>query len=340
MAKIRWGVIGAAGIADKRTIPEGIIPAENSELAGLMSLPGTGIEELSEKYGGVAWFTDAEEMLDAVELDACYIASPPHVHLEQVQACAERGIHILCEKPLAITVPGAEQILQVCEEAGVKLGVGLMMPFHHIAVESKRLVEEGVLGEVVSARAQFGFDYPPMAGAFRQVKELHRGGAFMDVGNHGAALLEFVIGARVESVMAMAASVVHEYQGVEDSLIAVLRFDSGALGIVDAYFSTTAAQNLLEVNGSERTLIAQGILSQTPDGVLRVVASDEGAVEHLRIISDERNVYDAEIHAFADAVLNDTAPPIPGEEGLWSQRVVEAVYQSAESGRMVQVSEV
>ncbi len=138
----------------------------------------------------------------------------------------------------------------------------------------------------------------------------------------------------------MAASVVHEYQGVEDSLIAVLRFDSGAVGIVVPYFSTTAAQNLLEINGSQRTLIAQGILSQTPDGVLRVVEGDEGAVEHLRIISDERNVYHAEIQAFAEAVLNDTAPPIPGEEGVWSQRVVEAVYQSAESGRVVQVAEV
>ena len=230
--------------------------------------------------------------------------------------------------------------MQICEEAGIKLGIGLMMPFHHLSVEARRLVEEGVLGKIVSARAQFGFDYPPMAGAFRQVKELHRGGAFMDVGNHGAALLEFLLGARVESVTAMMGNVVHEYEGVEDSLIAVLRFDNGVLGIVDTYFSTTAAQNLLEINGAERTLIAQGILSQTPDGVLRVLETDEGAAEYLRIVSDERNVYIAEIEAFAEAVLNDSVPPIPGEEGVWSQRVVEAVYQSAESGRMVNVADV
>jgi len=123
------------------------------------------------------------EMLDSVEMDACYIATPPHTHLEQVQACAERGVHVLCEKPLAISVKEAEQIRTVCEEAGVKLGIGFMMPFHHLSVEAKRIVDEGILGQVVSARAQLGFDYPPMEGAFRQVRELHRGGVFMDVGN-------------------------------------------------------------------------------------------------------------------------------------------------------------
>ncbi len=339
-ANIRWGVVGATGIADKRTIPEGIIPANNSELAAIMSLPGTGVEQLSEKYGGVPWFTEMEEMLDSVELDVCYIATPPYTHLEQVRACAERGLHVLCEKPLDITVKGAEQIQQVCEDAGVKLGIGYMMPFHHLAVEAKRLVEEGTLGQIVSARAQFGFDYPPMEGAFRQTKELHRGGVFMDVGNHSAGLLEFVMGARVDAAMAMVENVVHNYKGVEDTATAILHFDNGAVGIVDTSFCTDAAKNLLEINGAERTLVAQGILGQTPGGVLQVVETYEGAQEYLRIESDCRNMYQEEIEAFADAVINDTNPPMDGEEGVWSQRVVEAVYQSAETGKLVRMADI
>ncbi len=337
---IRWGVIGATGIADKRTIPEGILPANNSELAAIMSLPGTGIEQLSEKYGGVPWFTELDEMLDRVELDVCYLATPPHTHLEQVRACAERGLHVLCEKPLDITVEGAKQVQQTCEEAGVKLGIGYMMPFHHLAVEAKRLVGEGVLGQIVSARAQFGFDYPPSKGAFRQIKELHRGGAFMDVGNHGAGLLEFVIGAQVDTVMAMAENVVYDYEGVEDTATAILHFDNGAIAVVDTSFSAAAAENSLEINGTERTLVAQGILGQTADGVLRVVETCEGAEEYLRIESDCRNMYQEEIESFAEAVINDTDPPMDGEEGVWSQRVVEAVYQSAEAGERVRVDDI
>jgi len=339
-ANIRWGVIGAAGIADKRTIPEGIIPANNSELAAIMSLPGTGVEQLSEKYGGVPWFTEMEEMLDSVELDVCYLATPPHTHLEQVQACAERGLHVLCEKPLDVTVEGAEKVQQVCEEARVKLGIGFMMPFHHLSVEAKRLVEEGALGKIVSARAQFGFDYPPIPGAFRQIKTLHRGGAFMDVGNHGAGLLEFVLGARVDAAMAMVGNVVYQYEGVEDTATAILHFDNQAIAVVDTSFGITAAQNLLEINGSERTLVAQGVLGQTPTGVLRVVETYEGAEEYLRVESDCRNMYQEEIEAFAEAITNDTDPPMDGEEGVWSQRVVEAVYQSAETGKLVRVADI
>ena len=337
---IRWGVIGATGIADKRTIPEGVVPANNSELAAIMSPPGTGVEQLSDKYGGVPWFTEFEEMLDSVELDVCYIATPPHTHLEQVRACAERGLHVLCEKPLDITVEGTEQVQEACEEAGVKLGIGYMMPFHHLAVEAKRLVAEGVLGQIVSVRVQFGFDYPPIEGAFRQIKELHRGGVFMDVGNHGAGLLEFVMGARVDAAMAMVGNLVYEYEGVEDTATAILHFDNGAVGVVDTSFGTTAAQNLLEINGAERTLVAQGVLGQTPGGVLRVVETYEGAEEYLRIESDCRNMYQAEIEAFAEAIINNTDPPMDGEEGVWSQRVVEAVYQSAETGKLVRVADI
>ncbi len=340
MAKVRWGVIGATGIADKRTMPEGIIPAANSELAAIMSLPDTGVEQLSEKYGGVPYFTEVPAMLESVELDACYVASPPHVHLEQIQACAQRGLHILCEKPLDITVAGAQYVADVCEAAGVKLGIGFMMPFHHLSVEARRIVAGGALGKVVSARAQFGFDYPPMPGAFRQIKELHRGGAFMDVGNHGVGLLEFMLDARVESVMAMTANIVYEYEGVEDSAIALLQFDNGTLGIGDTFFGTTATQDLIEINGAQRTLIAQGVLGQDAGGLLQVVEQYVGADEYLRIESDGRNMYEQEITAFADAVLNDTEPLMSGAEGIWSQRVVEAVYQSAETGRLVKVADI
>jgi len=336
--KIRWGVIGARGIADKRTIPEGIIPANNSELAAIMSR--TDVRQLSEKYGGVPWFTDVGEMLDSVEMDACYIATPPHTHLEQVQACAERGVHVLCEKPLAISVKEAEQIRTVCEEAGVKLGIGFMMPFHHLSVEAKRIVDEGILGQVVSARAQLGFDYPPMEGAFRQVRELHRGGVFMDVGNHGAGLIEFVVGARVDAVMAMVENVVYDYEGVEDTATAILHLANRAIAVVDTSFGTAAAQNLLEINGAKRTLVAEGVLGQTSGGVLRVVENSNRKKEYLRIESDCRNMYQEEIEAFAEAIINDTNPPMDGAEGVWSQRVVEAAYQSAERGELVRVADV
>ena len=336
MHKVRWGVIGATGIAQKRTIPEGIMPASNSELIAVMDITEEKVNQALAKYGDVQGFTDVGEMLEQTELDVCYIASPPHVHLEHVRACAAAGRHVFCEKPLARTGAEAAEMVEACREQGVKFGIGFMMPYHHLAVEAKRLVAQGALGKVVSARAQLGFDYPPIPGTFRQIKTLSRGGAFMDVGNHGTDLLERIIGAKVATVMARAGNVVHEYEDVEDSCLALYEFDNGAFGVVEAYFSTPAAQSLIEINGSKATLIATGVLGQTPDGSLRVIRT--GRARELRIESDGRNMYLGEIEAFAHAILNDTVPPISGEDGLWSQKVLDAVYESAETGQRVEIT--
>ena len=137
--KVRWAVIGATGIADRRAIPEGIIPAENSELVGVMATNAERVRKVAEKYGGVPWFTDARQMLEQVEADACYLACPPAVRLEYVQLCAEAGVHVFAEKPLARTVGEAEEMLEVCRQHGVKMGTAFMLPFHHLAQEATRL---------------------------------------------------------------------------------------------------------------------------------------------------------------------------------------------------------
>lgn len=333
---VKWAVIGATGIADRRTMPEGILPAANSELVAVMAIPEVEpqLQEVAAKYG-VPWFTDAAKMLESVEIDAAYLACPPAPRPEYARMCAEAGVHVLAEKPLARTVPEAEALVAACAERGVKLGTAFMIPFHHLAVEAVRLVAEGALGPVVSARVQFAFDYPPIPGAFRQIKALSQGGAFMDVGNHATDLLERIVGSKVASVMAMTANVVHEYEGVEDTCAALYRLESGALGMVDTSFATDGARNDVEINGARKTMVIRGMMGQGTGGVLQIVSGFNGEQVDLEIVSDGRNMYVGEITAFAEAILHDTEPPITGEAGLWSQRVVEAVYKSAESGHAV-----
>jgi|LSQX01.1.fsa_nt_gb predicted dehydrogenase len=330
--KVRWAVIGATGIADRRAIPEGIIPAENSELVGVMATNAERVRKVAEKYGGVPWFTDARQMLEQVEADACYLACPPAVRLEYVQLCAEAGVHVFAEKPLARTVGEAEEMLEVCRQHGVKMGTAFMLPFHHLAQEATRLVQSGALGKVVSARAQFAFDYPPEPGVFRQVKALSEGGAFMDVGNHATDLLERILGSKVAAVTAVTANVVHQYEGVEDLCSALYRMENNALASVEASFCTDGARNEVEVTAHEKTLVLREMLGQGTGGVLSVVSGPYGQDLELEIESDGRNMYQGEITAFSEAILRDVEPPISGEDGLWSQRVVAAVYRSAESG--------
>jgi len=335
MKKVRWGVIGATGIADRRTIPEGIMPAANAELVAVMSPTRERVEKVAARYGGVPWFTDAREMLAAVPMDACYLGSPPAGHLEQTEACAAAGVHVFCEKPLARNVAEAEAMLAACAQRGVKLGTAFMIPFHHLAQEAMRLVRDGTLGQIVSARVQFGFDSPPVPGAFRQVGSEGGGGAFMDVGNHATDLLERIVGSKVASVLAVSDSIVYQYEGVEDACAALYRLDNGAIGMADAYFCTGGARNAVEINGSEKTLMVQGMMGQGTGGALMLHSHIGAQDAEVTIESDGRNMYVGEITAFSQAILDDTDPPISGEDGLWSQRVVAAVYGSAQTGRRV-----
>ena len=338
MRKIRWGVIGATGFAQGQTIPEGIMPAHNSELAAVMSRTEEAVKAVAGEFGGVQWFTDVDAMLAQAEIDACYIASPPHAHLEHVQACARAGVAVLCEKPLARTAAEASAMLEVCQEHGVKFGTGFMMPFHHLTREAQRLVAEGEIGQIISGRVQFAFNYPPRPGAFRHIKALHGGGAFMDVGVHATDVLERIMGAKVSAVVAMTGNVRYTYEGVEDSCLALYEFDNGTFGIVDAHFAFSG-HNTVEVNGSDGILFASGIIGVTPGGYLEVGNREGDAFKaRLRVDSDNRSMYQEETEAFADAVLNDREPPVSGEDGVWSHKVLDAVYQSAETGRRVTVS--
>lgn len=331
MDRIRWGVIGASGFAQRRTIPEGIVPSSNGELVAVSARDEARIRALGARFG-VPWFTDAAAMLDAVPMDAVYIASPPAAHLVHTSICAEHGQHVFCEKPLAHTVADAEAMVAVCRRSGVRLGTAFMLPYHSLAQEAVTIVRRGDLGTVVSARVQFSFDYPPVQGAFRQIAAEGGGGAFMDVGNHAADLMERIVGSRATAALALAGDLAHAYDGVEDICAALLRLDSGAIGTVEASFCNPAAVNRVEVNGSTATLIVDGMMGQGSGGTLRVLGADETIVE-----SDGRNMYLGEVTAFADAVLRGGEPPISGLDGLHSQRLVAAVYKSARTGTKAEI---
>ena len=109
---IRWGVIGCGGIADRRTIPEGILPSEDSKLVAVESRSEGTAKRIAQKYGIRKYYVGEEDLLEDEEVDAVYIATPPYLHLKQVIAAAESGKHVICEKPLALTAKECEDIVK------------------------------------------------------------------------------------------------------------------------------------------------------------------------------------------------------------------------------------
>lgn len=331
--KIRWGVIGSGGIARRRTIPEGIVPAENAELVAVFGTNRVTNQEVARQFGAAA--VDSVEALLASDIDAVYVASPVKPHEEQVLACARAGKHVLCEKPLGRTVAEVESMVAACQKAGVQLGTAFMMRFHSQHQEAARMVQEGRIGVPVHARAQLSFWYPPIPGAFRQDPALGGGGSLIDVGNHCIDLLEFCFGP-VQTVSCFANRTIHSYAS-EDSAVVILKFANGALGTVDVFFCIRdeGCKNALELYGSRGSILATGTLGQGSQGEMTAYLPDEKQV--IKVTPKPQNTYRAEIEAFSASLLHGSPNPLPAELGRRSQKIIAACYESAKTGRAINV---
>ena len=346
--KVRWGVLGSGGIARRRTIPEGIVPGENAELAAVYDVDARANREVAEQFGAEACAGE-EELLARGDVDAVYVATPAGLHHAQTLAAAAAGKHVLCEKPLGLSVAEARGMTDACARAGVKLGVGFMMRFHAHHREGLRLIEAGKLGRLVYGRAQLSCWYPPIDGAWRQDPQAGGGGSLMDMGGHCIDLLEMLFG-RVRTVCCRVGRLVHGYAS-EDAATTLLEFDGGAQGTVDAFFCVpdASSRNRLEIYGSRGSLLAEGTIGQSPGGtmVAHLEAETEGydarqargEAEGLAIAPSPVNTYRAEIEEFSAAILEGRQPANGPQLGLRSAMVLAACYEAARTGQAVPVGE-
>jgi predicted dehydrogenase len=344
--KIRWGVIGSGGIARRRTIPEGLLPAGNAELAAVYDVQTQANQELARTWGVAAAGSVAD--LLARDLDAVYIASPPSVHAEQTRACAAAGKHVLCEKPLGLTVAEAEDMVAACQRAGVQLGTAFMMRFHAQHQAALQLIRAGRLGQPVFGRAQLSCWYPPLVGAWRQDPTQGGGGSLIDMGGHCLDLLEMFFGTP-QQVSCVARSTVQGYAS-EDAAVATVLFENGAIGVVDAFFCIPdqSSQNRLELYGSQGSVLAQGTIGQGDRGEMVAFLQDQSsgydaqqsrtAGGGLVINPQPVNMYRAEIEEFSQALLDGREPVHHGHLGLQSQRLLAACYESARTGQAVRLA--
>ncbi|KPK40107.1 MAG: hypothetical protein AMJ65_10890 [Phycisphaerae bacterium SG8_4] len=344
--KIQWGVIGSGGIARRRTIPEGILKADNAKLSVVYDINEQVNAEVANEFG-VRQANSVEALLEA-DVDAVYIATPANLHHDHVLTCAEAGKNILCEKPLGMTIAEAEEMIESCKTAHVKLGCAFMMRFVAQHVEALRLINEGRLGKPTYGRAQLSCWYPPIKGAWRQDPVTGGGGSLIDMGGHCIDLLEMFFG-KVSRVSCFINNTVHDYES-EDSATALLRFENGALATVDTFFCIpdASSRNVLELYGSQGSILAKGTIGQGPAGQMVAFLEGDnkgydakqtrGEDAAITIAPEPANTYRAEIKEFTQAIIEDRESVISAELGLRSQRVLAACYESARSGKAVEVA--
>ncbi len=348
---VKWGVIGAGGIADRRTIPEMLQVADNAQLTALMDLSPEAVSRVAAKYGVSATYTDEEALLRDPNVDAVYIATPQNAHHRQVLLAAQHGKHIFCEKPMATSLQDAEEMMAACDKAGVKLGFDYMMRFNIYNQKIKDLVQSGALGQPVMGRAELTCWFPPMPGAWRQKREIAYGGSLIDMGSHCLDILEWIFDTRISEVFAFQDTITHSYD-VEDTSTTVLRFENGAHGIVDNYFNVPdqAAKNFLEVYGTQGSVLASGTIGQDPTGNVTSNLAPAGQGYSANQVRDAESgvktetyqfegvpMYGTMVRLFSEAIEKGGEPPVGADVGFHNLQVILAIYEAARSGKPVKI---
>ncbi len=346
MKKVRWGVIGAGGIADRRTLP-GMMLADNAELIAVMEINEELAEKLRVKYGAKRAYTDHKALLADPEVDVVYIASPVNCHKEQAIDAARAKKDILLEKPICLDIADGEEVLRVCEEEGVKIATGFLMRFHAYNSKIREIVQSGKIGQVVSCRAQFGCWYPDIPGAWRQVKALAGGGALMDMGVHCIDLLQYIVGSKAKRVAAFASTNTFSYE-VEDQASLMMQLENGAVAYVESNFNIPdAVVSKLEIYGTSGSIVALGTLSQEEGGKIEVIAADTSAgydaqqtrneVKPMEVKVEFGNMYTKELESFGRSVLEDAPIDVPAADAIWAQKIIMAAYESNETGKFIEL---
>ncbi|MBR5515096.1 MAG: Gfo/Idh/MocA family oxidoreductase [Clostridia bacterium] len=347
MRKIKWGVIGAGGIADRRTLP-GMMLADNAELVAVMEVNMELSEKLREKYNAKFAYDNYADLLANDEIEAVYIASPVICHKEQAIAAAKAGKHILLEKPAALTIEDGEEILEAAKDAGVLIASGFMMRYHGYHQKVREMIAQGAIGNIVSARGQLTCWYPEIEGAWRQDKSQSGGGALMDMGVHCIDLIEYITGSRVVETCGFNNTRTFSYN-VDDSSNILCKLDNGAVAYVDSHFNIPdeAAFCRLEFYGTKGSILCEGTVSQIEAGEAKaVLTGDAGGYNAaqnrttdgaFKVEAELGNMYTKEIESFGNSVINGTALTVPLEDAIHVQKVAMAAYTSTEEKKFVEV---
>ena len=249
---LRWGILGASGIAHRRTMPA-IQQAEQAELRALMVRDKGRARKLAEEHGAQAYYDRVEDLLSDRKVDAVHVATPVYLHRDLVVQAAEQGKHVLCEKPMAMNAGECREMIAACSANGVMLQMGLVLRFHPALREVREIACSGELGMIVEARTQLLKWMPRQGDSWRIKPEMAGGGAIMDIGSHAIDLLCYLLGDVVE-VSAFTGHRVFGWE-VEDTGRVMLGFRNGAWGTVSVSFGVPHVESFLEAYGTEGTLL-------------------------------------------------------------------------------------
>ena len=328
--RIRYAVVGLGHIAQVAVLPAFAHARRNTLLTSVVSNDKAKRREIARRYklDGAYSYDEFDECLEGV--DAVYIALPNSMHAEYTIRAARAGVHVLCEKPMAVTVDECERMIAACKDNGVKLMIAYRLHFEEINLRAIDLVRKGRIGEPKFFNSSFAMSV--RAGDIRTRRE-HGGGSLYDIGVYCINAARYLFRAEPKEVMAISVnSGVARLSEIDESTGALLRFDGER---VAAFVTSFNAADVAEY----RIVGTKGQLHVNPayeyaEGLAYELTIGE-RTQKKRI--GKRDQFAPELLHFSDCILKNREPEPSGAEGLQDVRIVQALYESANTGKAVQI---
>jgi 1,5-anhydro-D-fructose reductase (1,5-anhydro-D-mannitol-forming) len=333
VAPFRWAIVGI-GRHTRRFIGPAIAESALGVLAAVCSSHPDEAARVARDWGQPTIYGSLDRLLADPGIDAVFLVSPNHLHKEQVARAAGAGKHVLCEKPLATSPADAQDMVDACAKAGVRLGTGFHLRHNLVHQRAQEIVARGELGEItfVSARyahASAGTGGPPPA--WRRDPGQAGGGGFIGTGVHAIDLLRYVTGCEVTQLAAAG-----DGRGVaygEQNLLVSANLGNGAVATIHGGNLPYPANELV-VSGTAGTLRCTGSIGNYGGGRLELISAAGEQAQQL----DRDNPYVRQCDDFAARVRAGAEPNASGVDGLRCAEVTDAIYASVRSGVLTTVA--
>ena len=319
MRKLRFGLIGCGDISKKRVAPA-LRDLPNVDFVAVNRANYEIAESFAREFGAKKWYKTWQELISDDEIDAVYIATPVYLHCPQTIAAAESGKHVLCEKPMAMTIEECDKMISVCKVNNVKLGIAYYRHFYPAINRTKEIIASGEIGQVVFVQIN-AFEYfnpePPDRRCWFLKKSQAGGGPMFDFGCHRIEVLLNILGP-IKFTKGFISKVLFERE-VEDTSTAFFKFESDANAVLNITHSAFEPQDTIDIFGDKGSIhipiLNAGDITIKTENITRTEKHPPHPNLHQPLIDD-----------FTNAVLNNREPVVNGTIGKEVAKIEELIY--------------
>lgn len=328
LSRLRWALMGTSDFA-LNFLGEGIRGAPNSQLMAIISRDPERGRAAAARLQAPHFF-ESIETIDRQVVDGVVLCLPNWLHAPCSIAAARRGLHVLVEKPMAPSVAECRAMIEAAQTHGVVLAVAHCMEFASPVAQARKLVAEGLIGEVISASICASYTAPPTRRGWRQESSREEGGGILyDMGVHAVDTLAQIVGPITEVTALIDRKSAHFK--TEDLASLLVRFQNRAHGLVQATFNCD--QNFFDIHGTKGLLRSNGWLGRRFSGHLQAHLNSGT----LDLTTEMTDVYVRQMTHVSDCILQGRSPVISAERGMTNIAVLEAAFDSAQTGRLTHV---